>query len=54
VYRYFLEKGPISGDRMATAGFSSTRPISSNKTQEGRQQNRRTEIILFIKPMAEK
>ncbi|MFH0789630.1 MAG: OmpA family protein [Pseudomonadota bacterium] len=54
VYRYFLEKGSISGDRMTTAGFSSTRPRASNKTQEGRQQNRRTEIILFIKPMAGK
>jgi flagellar motor protein MotB len=54
VYRYFLEKGAISGDRMTTASFGYTRPRSSNKTQAGRQQNRRTEIILFVKPSAEK
>jgi len=49
VYRYFLEAGPISKDRMTTAGFADTRSVSSNKTQEGRQSNRRTEIILFVK-----
>jgi flagellar motor protein MotB len=53
VYRYFLEKGSISEDRMSRAGYSYDRPTASNKTVEGRQKNRRTEIILFIKPVAE-
>jgi flagellar motor protein MotB len=50
VYRYFLEKGSISNDRMSRSGYSYDRPVASNKTTEGRQLNRRTEIILFIKP----
>lgn len=49
VYHYFLEKGQVSGSRMARAGFADTRPVAGNKTKEGRQQNRRTEIILYIK-----
>jgi flagellar motor protein MotB len=49
VYRYFLEKGSIPSDRLSQAGYGPDRPVASNKTSEGRQLNRRTEIILFIK-----
>jgi len=54
VFRYFLETGQIAKDRMATEGFADTRSVSSNKTKEGRQMNRRTEIILFVKRTSEK
>lgn len=48
VYRYFLEVGQIAQNRMTKEWFGDSRPVSTNKTIEGRQQNRRTEIILFI------
>jgi len=53
-YRFFLETGQISKDRMTTAGYADTRSVSTNKTPEGRQMNRRTEIILFINRTTEK
>lgn len=54
VYRYFLDGGAIQKDRMATAGFADTRSVGSNKTPEGRQTNRRTEIILSTNRTSEK
>ncbi|MFQ3322254.1 MAG: outer membrane protein OmpA-like peptidoglycan-associated protein [Pseudomonadales bacterium] len=36
----------IAMDRIVVMGFSSTRPVSSNDTSEGRAQNRRVALIL--------
>ena len=46
VKAYLVGKG-ISADRMQAKGYGSSSPIDSNKTKEGRQNNRRTvfEII---------
>jgi len=41
---YMIENG-ISPGRIATRGFGKSRPVASNKTAEGRAQNRRVEII---------
>jgi outer membrane protein OmpA-like peptidoglycan-associated protein len=43
VRAYLVAKG-ISPDRLEAVGYGMTRPISSNKTQKGRAQNRRTEF----------
>jgi outer membrane protein OmpA-like peptidoglycan-associated protein len=43
VRAYLIAKG-ISPDRLEAVGYGMTRPISSNKTQKGRTQNRRTEF----------
>ncbi len=40
---YLLSKG-ISKDRLSVKGFGSTRPVATNKTAEGRMQNRRVEF----------
>jgi outer membrane protein OmpA-like peptidoglycan-associated protein len=40
---YLLAKG-IASDRMSTAGFGETKPVASNKTKAGREQNRRIEF----------
>lgn len=42
---YLIAKG-ISADRLSSEGYGITKPIASNKTVEGRAQNRRVEIIL--------
>jgi len=45
VLRY-LVNGGIEADRLSAEGFGESKPIASNKTAAGRQQNRRTEINL--------
>lgn len=36
----------VAEERITTAGFGQDRPITSNDTDEGRTQNRRTEIVI--------
>lgn len=45
VKAYLVAKG-ISADRLASEGYGIVKPIASNKTVEGRAQNRRVEILL--------
>lgn len=42
---YLVSKG-VKSDRIVTTPFGSTVPIASNKTESGRQKNRRVEISL--------
>ena len=42
----YLGAQGINGQRLIATGYGETRPIASNDTQEGRQQNRRVEITL--------
>jgi outer membrane protein OmpA-like peptidoglycan-associated protein len=37
----------INSQRLITKGFGETRPVGSNATKQGRQQNRRVEIIIL-------
>jgi outer membrane protein OmpA-like peptidoglycan-associated protein len=45
VRTYLTQQGVPAGSTTAT-GFGKTRPIASNDTSEGRQQNRRVELIV--------
>lgn len=36
----------VASDRILTQGYGENRPIASNSTPEGRQQNRRVEVVL--------
>jgi outer membrane protein OmpA-like peptidoglycan-associated protein len=45
VRQYLVQQG-ISGDTIVATGFGKTAPIASNDTPEGRQQNRRVELVL--------
>ncbi|MFM2267494.1 MAG: hypothetical protein RL757_935 [Bacteroidota bacterium] len=42
----FLQKDGISGERVATAGFGSKKPVADNKDEAGRAKNRRIEAII--------
>jgi outer membrane protein OmpA-like peptidoglycan-associated protein len=42
----YLGAQGVSSQRLITVGYGETRPIASNDTVEGRQQNRRVEITL--------
>ena len=43
----FLVSRGISQSRIATRGFGSTLPLAANETAEGRQQNRRVDIMIL-------
>src|SRR5262249_45152216 len=43
--RAYLVKEGIAESRIDVTGFGKTKPIESNKTEEGRAQNRRAEVI---------
>jgi len=45
ILRYLQDKGQIPRDRLAAVGFGEYHPIAGNDTPEGRQKNRRIEII---------
>jgi outer membrane protein OmpA-like peptidoglycan-associated protein len=43
----YLETLGVSGSRIETRGLGQVKPIASNQTKEGRQQNRRVEITIL-------
>ena len=45
VYDFLIENG-ITASRLKFKGFGETQPVASNETEEGRQQNRRTEFVI--------
>ncbi len=47
VVRFLQERGKIPGQRLVAAGFAEFRPVASNADEEGRQKNRRIEIVLL-------
>lgn len=46
VMKYLLEKG-IAEDRLESIGCGEGTPIADNKTEEGKQQNRRVEFVIL-------
>lgn len=49
VREYLVRVGGIDGARITAVGYGSSRPVASNDTEEGRQQNRRTEFTILNK-----
>ncbi len=45
---YLIKKG-IRAERLIAKGFGASKPIADNKTEEGRSQNRRTELRVMAK-----
>jgi chemotaxis protein MotB len=46
VLRYLNEKGGIDSVKLSSVGYGDTKPLASNATEVGRQQNRRVDIVL--------
>lgn len=46
VVRYFIEKEGLDGRRFQAVGLGEYRPIDTNDTPEGRQTNRRVNILI--------
>ena len=45
VRKYLVRRG-VAGRRMVSQGYGETRPISDNRTAEGRAENRRVEFVI--------
>ncbi|MBL8921721.1 MAG: OmpA family protein [Myxococcaceae bacterium] len=45
--RAFLVKAGVPANRLVATGFGPTRPLASNKTAAGREQNRRVEFLIL-------
>ena len=48
VREYLIGKG-IEPDRIASKGYGETKPVATNDTDAGRQQNRRVEFVITKK-----
>lgn len=46
VRNYIIKKG-ISANRVIAKGYGDTKPVAANNSEEGRQQNRRTEVNII-------
>ncbi len=46
VYDYLVSAG-IAPDRLNYSGYGESKPIADNSTEEGRQQNRRTDFVII-------
>ena len=45
VVEYLVQKG-INSERMKYIGYGFSKPVASNDSEEGRKQNRRTEMMV--------
>ncbi len=46
VMRYLIETGKVEKDRLKAKGFGESQPIADNKTEDGKQANRRVEFLI--------
>ena len=47
VMKYLIKGGGIDGKRLTAIGYGESKPVASNKTNEGRAKNRRVEILIL-------
>jgi len=45
---YFVSNGMIDKEKLQTEGFGDKKPLATNKTQEGRSQNRRVDVVIQV------
>jgi OOP family OmpA-OmpF porin len=43
-----VEEAGLDADKLVTKGYGEEKPIASNDTPSGRQENRRVEISVFM------
>jgi OmpA-OmpF porin, OOP family len=47
VGQYFIQNGAVKKENVSTVGYGKSRPIADNNTFEGREENRRVEILIL-------
>lgn len=54
VLHYLIDQDQIEPQRLSATGFGEYHPVASNLTKEGRQKNRRVEIVILPKTTKQK
>lgn len=49
VLHYFVDECSVDPNRVCVVGYGEFKPVASNETKEGKQQNRRVEIVILPK-----
>ena len=49
VLHYLIDQQNVGADRLSATGYGEYRPVDSNDAKEGRQKNRRVEIVILPK-----
>jgi chemotaxis protein MotB len=47
VLHYFVDEADVKPQRLSANGYGEYKPVSSNDTLKGKQQNRRVEIVIL-------
>ena len=50
VLSYLVSNKDVAADKITAEGYGDSKPIASNKTSEGRAQNRRVDVIISAEP----
>jgi len=54
VLHYLIDEKGISSERISATGYGEHKPVASNETKEGKQLNRRVEIVILPKIVKER
>jgi OmpA-OmpF porin, OOP family len=49
VQNYLIQKGAVQRANISTVGYGELKPLADNKTEEGRAENRRVDILIMEK-----
>ncbi|MFH0932966.1 MAG: OmpA family protein, partial [Nitrospirota bacterium] len=47
VKNYLVKEEAAEKSKISTVGYGESRPVASNDTEEGRDQNRRVEVLIL-------
>ncbi len=47
VLHYFVDEQKLAAERLSSSGYGEYRPVADNETPEGKQKNRRVEIVIL-------
>jgi chemotaxis protein MotB len=47
VLHYFIDEGAVKPERLSAVAYGEYEPVASNDTKEGKQKNRRVEIVIL-------
>ncbi|MFB3919581.1 flagellar motor protein MotB [Candidatus Velamenicoccus archaeovorus] len=47
VLHYFVDEGAVKPERLSAVAYGEYQPVASNDTKEGKQENRRVEIVIL-------